>query len=283
LDNITATSTATYMGQARQTIEQLATNQYRWITTPPSVHNLDASRVLDVMLRNGGESSEAICVCPEIYKQVNLTRTWFTYLLWPFTAKTHQPSNLISDQATWTIDDTYGSLLNNGFGINFQLVNQWDSYRCIVSGVWDGPYMPASADQGIVTLIGAHILKCAVGVFTIDQAHTAAATWNIIWHYSGMSEETIQNMEMLVDNPCNGMMLQHDIHDNFDKLKIYLEQTEILDKYNGAAGGNIGSLKSNGDPVHQLSSMIVSQLHKVRCINFICSPVVLRQQTGKCK
>jgi siroheme synthase len=138
-----------------------------------------------------------------------------------------------------------------------------------------------------------------------------------------MSEETIQNMERLIDDPSNGMMLQRDIHDNFDKLKIYLEQTEreneyvvrevrgrpwihprklvdkvitfrnhdvstqdlplpsphcialhagisrilhmsgasevfaqILDKYDGAAGGNIGSLKSNGDPVRQLSSMI---------------------------
>jgi hypothetical protein len=59
------------------------------------------------------------------------------------------------------------------------------------------------------------------------QAHTAAATWNIIRHYSGMSEETIQNTERLIDNPSNGMMLQRDIHDNFDKLKIYLEQTEV--------------------------------------------------------
>jgi hypothetical protein len=36
---------------------------------------------------------------------------------------------------------------------------------------------------------------------------------------------------------------------------------QILDTYDGAAGGNIGSLKSNGDPVHgdpvrQLSSMM---------------------------
>jgi hypothetical protein len=82
-------STATYVGQARQTIEQLATNTYRWITTPSSVHNIDASRVLDAMLRNthrtGGESCEcytacAICACHEIHEQVNLARTWFIYL-----------------------------------------------------------------------------------------------------------------------------------------------------------------------------------------------------------
>lgn len=59
------------------------------------------------------------------------------------------------------------------------------------------------------------------------QAHTAAATWNIIRHYSGLSEETIQNMEWLVDDPSNGMMLEWNIHDNFDKLKVYLEQTEV--------------------------------------------------------
>ncbi|KAG1806212.1 uncharacterized protein BJ212DRAFT_1303726 [Suillus subaureus] len=54
---------------------------------------MDTSRVLDMMLRNthqtGGEKSErytacAICACPEIYKQVDLMRTWFMYLLWPF-------------------------------------------------------------------------------------------------------------------------------------------------------------------------------------------------------
>jgi hypothetical protein len=87
-----AVPTATYVGQARQTIEQLAMNQYRWIATPPSVHDVDASRVLDAMLRNahgtGGERSErytacAICACPEIHEQVNLARTWFVYLLWP--------------------------------------------------------------------------------------------------------------------------------------------------------------------------------------------------------
>lgn len=53
-----------------------------------------------------------------------------------------------------------------------------------------------------------------------------SATWHVIRHYSGMSEKTIQNMERLVDDPSNGMMLQYDIYDMFDKLKVYLEQTE---------------------------------------------------------
>jgi hypothetical protein len=135
-----AVSTATYMGQARQTIEQLATNQYRWIATPPSVDDVDASRVLDAMLRNahstGGERSErytacAICACSEIHEQVNLARTWFMYLLWPcklklrdvcqvhwcnfplvVTAGTRQSSDLISSHAMTAIDDTYGSLIS---------------------------------------------------------------------------------------------------------------------------------------------------------------------------
>ncbi|KAG1820830.1 uncharacterized protein BJ212DRAFT_1297333 [Suillus subaureus] len=44
----------------------------------------------------------------------------------------------------------------------------------------------------------------------------------------GMSEDTIQNMERLVDDLSNDMMLEHNIHDNFDKLKVYFEQTELL-------------------------------------------------------
>jgi hypothetical protein len=35
---------------------------------------------------------------------------------------------------------------------------------------------------------------------------------------------------------------------------------QILDKYDKAAGGNAGALKSNGDAVHQLLSMM-SVLH----------------------
>ncbi|KAG2346358.1 hypothetical protein BDR05DRAFT_779868 [Suillus weaverae] len=112
----TVISTATCAGQARQIIEQLATIQDRWITTPPSVHDVDASRVLDAMLRNahgtGGESSErytacAICACQEIHEQVNLARTWFMYLylLWPFTAGTRQPSDFGSGQAMLNIYD----------------------------------------------------------------------------------------------------------------------------------------------------------------------------------
>ncbi|KAG0694265.1 hypothetical protein DFH29DRAFT_1006494 [Suillus ampliporus] len=327
-------STATYVEHARQIIDQLVTKQNRWIETPPRVNNVDASRVLDAMLRNarqsGGENSErytacAICACPEIHDQVNLARTLFVYLLWPFTAGSHRPSSdLISDQSTPTSDDTYGSLgsanpeRRSGFRSD---VNRRDSYRCVVTGMWDGEHRPVDSNQTWVSLIGTRILKRAVGVFTMERADTAAATWNTIRLYSGMSEETIRNMESLVDDPSNGMMLHRDVHAIFDMLKVYLEQTEreneyvvkevggrwihrkfldstitfrnhaaptrdiplpnphfialhaaicrilhmsgaaevfaqILDRYDGAAGGNAGILKSNGNPVHQLSSMM---------------------------
>jgi hypothetical protein len=179
------------------------------------------------------------------------------------------------------------------------------------------------------------------------QAQTAAATWNIIRHYSGIPEETILSMEMLVDDPSNGMMLHADVHSVFDKLKVYFERNpevspadiraimsylsvlqreneytlkevagrawvhprslanktitfrnhgapyrnlplpnpdfialhaglsrilhmsgaaeifdQIFDRYDRASGGGAGLLKSNGDCVHQLSSML-SALHMV--------------------
>ncbi|KAG2131742.1 hypothetical protein DEU56DRAFT_981791 [Suillus clintonianus] len=288
------------------------------------------------MLRNarqsGGEKSErftacAICACPEIYEQVNLARTWFMYLLWPFTAGSHKPSHLISDQTTPTIDDTYVSLVSahterrSGFRSD---LNRRHGYRCVITGVWDGEHRPASSDQAWAILTGAHILKRAIGVFTLDRVRISlpAATLNIIRQYSGIFEETIQDMARLVGDPSTGVMLQGDVHTVFDKLKVYLEQTEreneyvvkevssgwwihrdvldrtitfrnhaaptrdislpnphfivlhaaisqilhmsgasevfaqILDLYDGAAGGNARILKSNGNPVHQLSSMM---------------------------
>ncbi|KAG0704691.1 hypothetical protein DFH29DRAFT_873552 [Suillus ampliporus] len=237
----------------------------------------------------GGESSErytacAICTCPEIHEQVDLARTWFMYLLWPFAAGSHQPSDSISGQATPTIDDTYGSL-KSGFGRQLRQVNRRDGYR------------PVGGNQGWVTLIGAHILKRAVGVVNED--------WILF-----------QNMERLVDDSSNGIMLEPSVHTVFNKLKVYLERMEqeneyvvkevdgepwihprellgrtmtfqnhaaptrdlslpnphfiaihagiarilhmsgaaevfaqILDKYDEAAGGNAGVLKSKGNPV----------------------------------
>jgi hypothetical protein len=85
-------STETYVGQARSIIADLGTKDERWIRTPPSVNDVEASKVLDAMLTHargtGGDSSErytacAICACPEVYEQVDLARTWFMYLLWP--------------------------------------------------------------------------------------------------------------------------------------------------------------------------------------------------------
>ncbi|KAG1749114.1 uncharacterized protein EDB91DRAFT_834792 [Suillus paluster] len=64
----------------------------------------------------------------------------------------------------------------------------------------------SGGNQGWVTLRGAHILKRVVGVFSMERAHPAAATWNIIRHYSGMSEEIIQNME----KACRRSFQRHD-------------------------------------------------------------------------
>jgi len=130
-------------------------------------------------------------------------------------------------------------------------VAERDGHRCIVTGLWDGDHRPAGSNQMMTTLIACHILKRAVGVFGLErvrssilcqiqslrfvpqfvQAHSAAATWNIIRHYSGMSEQTIRAMETLIDDPSNGFMLQHDIHVNFDKLKWYLVPKPEVNSY----------------------------------------------------
>jgi hypothetical protein len=85
-------STETYVEQARRIIDSLETKDDRWIETPESVNDVDASKVLHAMLTHaretGGDSSErytacAICACPEVHEQVDLARTWFMYMLWP--------------------------------------------------------------------------------------------------------------------------------------------------------------------------------------------------------
>ncbi|KAG2366603.1 hypothetical protein BDR07DRAFT_463681 [Suillus spraguei] len=63
--------------------------------------------------------------------QVNLARTWFMYLLWPFTAGTHQPSDLISGQATPTIDDTYGSIVSASPERSSRFRTDMRCFRCL--------------------------------------------------------------------------------------------------------------------------------------------------------
>jgi hypothetical protein len=95
-----------------------------------------------------------------------------------------------------------------------------------------------------VTSQAAHILKRAVGVFTMDRVKMSrlslistpkldsASTYrgyNV--EYPSASLRNVQtnyfNMERLVDDRFKGMMLEHNIHDIFDKLKVYLELTEV--------------------------------------------------------
>ena len=63
------------------------------------------------------------------------------------------------------------------FTVHSQQVNRRDGYRCVVTDMWDGNHMPAGVDQGWITLIGAHILKRAIGVFTMDRVRISVR-WN---------------------------------------------------------------------------------------------------------
>jgi hypothetical protein len=85
-------STETYVERARRIIGKLQREDNRWIETPESVNDVEASKVLGAMMTHaretGGDSSErytacAICACSEVHEQVDLARTWFMYLLWP--------------------------------------------------------------------------------------------------------------------------------------------------------------------------------------------------------
>ncbi|KAG1748672.1 hypothetical protein EDB19DRAFT_218772 [Suillus lakei] len=146
-------STATYADRVQNIIEQPATRQERWIKTPPSVQDVDA------MLRNAretsGKSSErytacAISACLEINEQVNLARTQFMYLLWPFTTRSHHPSDSISSQATPTFDNTLISvaIANLQRRSPFKSdVNRRDGCRCVISGMWDVDRTPADSNR----------------------------------------------------------------------------------------------------------------------------------------
>ncbi|KAF8076877.1 hypothetical protein FPV67DRAFT_1473008, partial [Lyophyllum atratum] len=160
-----------------------------------------------------------------------LGTTWLTHLLFIF--KTSNKLNkTTSGFATPTVDKTATHLLegvgNRKKSFRDDLLMR-DGYTCVLTGYQDSSH-PKRA-QGIpkVPLVGAHILRRAIGEFDKDHNSksfkSAVTTFDILVNFTRLPVQTLEELHDKLDHPSNGLTLQHDAHDAFDDFNWCLKET----------------------------------------------------------
>ncbi|KAF8157166.1 hypothetical protein B0H34DRAFT_808436 [Crassisporium funariophilum] len=209
------------------------------------------SAMLTYVEECGGDSGKryvasAILACSEVEDVVEsleaLGTTWLTHFLFIFkTTMNHstQSSKRISELATPTLDETASHLLN-GLGHRKKSfaddVKKRDGYKCVVTELisYDHPRR-RQLNQVAVTLESSHILCRALGNFkgglTSQSFKSALITFDILVNFTGLLVENLEDLGDLIDQPTNGMLLQHDAHNGFDKFQWYLQKTDKDDVY----------------------------------------------------
>ena len=138
--------------------------------------------------------------------------------------------------------------------LRLQLLER-DGYQCSATGYID-PQHPQSAKlPGIKAhLQGAHILRRSLAYFKPDgtafekqavgfpsflpngtqastlQHRAALHTFDILRNYAQLPVETIEHIDDLIDDPSNGMLLEKNAHEGFDRCQWYLQKTNVCHK-----------------------------------------------------
>ncbi|KAL0630826.1 hypothetical protein Q9L58_010318 [Maublancomyces gigas] len=115
------------------------------------------------------------------------------------------------------------------------LVRRRDGHRCVVSGVYDAEFifaeeragLPSPDDEGGTATDAAHIIPHALNNVARDNADCTIGDSQVF--VSGILDMFDPGvLGMLagpeIDNPCNALLLAHDLHREFGKLHVYLEE-----------------------------------------------------------
>ncbi|KIM73428.1 hypothetical protein PILCRDRAFT_15225 [Piloderma croceum F 1598] len=107
-----------------------------------------------------------------------------------------------------------------------------DGYRCAVTGHYDTehPKIPEDEDETQVDLLAAHILRRAIAVFKgTDNNSDEVRTF--LRNYADLRIESIEDIANIIDDPSNGLALEANAHNGFDRFRWSLKQTENPNEY----------------------------------------------------
>ncbi|KAK0460100.1 uncharacterized protein EV420DRAFT_1641436 [Desarmillaria tabescens] len=202
---------------------------------------------------------------------IDLANTWVRYLFWPFKANTAYPRNLHSEMtevATPTLRETLDSIEGAR-----PVVKGRDGYRCIVTRFIDRNKAPPDSDEVRTTVEAAHIFKRAVAAGKRTEKSLAEyATWDILRHLIGLSEEQVAELDTNIDYVYNGITLDQTLHSAFDGFEWSLRpDPDHLNRYyfdyftrkppSAAYGRNIEVISFEGCPAEVRPSRKLIQFH----------------------
>ncbi|KAF8076873.1 hypothetical protein FPV67DRAFT_436472, partial [Lyophyllum atratum] len=172
----------------------------------------------------GGESGKryvasAILACSEqedvVAALAALGTAWLTHLLFIFkTSRGHKPNNTPSEFATPTVDKTATHLLegvgNRKKSFRDDLMMR-DGYTCVLTGFQDSSHPKA------------------IGQFDKDHNSksfkSAMTTFDILVRFTCLSVQTLEELHDQLGNPSNGLTLEINAHDAFDRYNWCLKKT----------------------------------------------------------
>lgn len=115
------------------------------------------------------------------------------------------------------------------------LVRRRDGHQCVVSGLYDADFIfaeeragrAAPDDEGGTATDAAHIIPHALNNVARDNANgTIGDSQVFVWGILNMFDPGVRDMlaGSHIDNPCNALLLAHDLHCEFGKLHVYFEE-----------------------------------------------------------
>ncbi|KAF8157156.1 hypothetical protein B0H34DRAFT_712505, partial [Crassisporium funariophilum] len=205
------------------------------------------SAMLTYVEECGGDSGKryvasAILACTEVEDVAKaleaLGTTWLTHFLFIFKTRNsyrNRDDERLSESelATPTVAQTASHHRKKSFADD---VEKRDGYKCVVTGIisYEHPRR-RQLNQVAVTLESSHILCRALGNFkggpTSQSYKSALITFDILVNFTGLLVENLEDLGDLIDHPTNGMLLEYNAHDGFDRFKWYLQKTDKDDVY----------------------------------------------------
>ncbi|KAF8326936.1 hypothetical protein F5887DRAFT_1084097 [Amanita rubescens] len=192
---------------------------------------IDSLRVLREMLNNAPTDRGkryvacAVICCQGPEQWVRLASDWVHFLLWPFKSAYKSKSPCASPHSVITLPETEASIT----------VRRDEHFLCLLKERQGNKCAVIVKPPGRIKTIGTHIIRRSIAKADNSNAGlhiSLPATWDILRHYADLSEDTIRDLENIIDSPSNGILLQTEMHDGFDNFEWCFEATDQPNVYN---------------------------------------------------
>ncbi|KAG7447696.1 uncharacterized protein BT62DRAFT_789088 [Guyanagaster necrorhizus] len=196
----------------------------------------------------------AICACRgprrESEETANalsaLAVTWFAHFLWIFRMhsffKKYSNEADPSGQATPTLMEPSGFMFDELGHCDSTMMTKVltrQRYICPITGLGHRAHFSThpsnDSDLAYADVENSHILKRAAAEFNLnnpkDSYRYAMTTWDIVRNYMALTDEEMEVIVPIIDDPSNGIGLEHYCRTSLDAFLFSLHATETPNEY----------------------------------------------------